>query len=191
MKSIKFKVQGTTSLMLNDVKSANPLNEYAIEMKKYSSKRKKTEEDHMQLFKLQFISALYYDKKNGYYIKSECFEKSLEEAAKTKKLGKKFNQCVRVFDNPPLEFIDKDKTPEQLFELPSYADVRMVGIMGKSKIPTCRPIFEDWSTVVEVFYDEDLLNEQEVIECMNLAGKYHGVGTYRRLFGKFSAEVTK
>lgn len=192
MKTIKFSIEGTTPLMINDDKAANPLNEFAKQIKVYSQKRKKTEDDILAMFKLQFCAAWYYDSKMGYFLKPTCFEKSLECAAKMKKLGTKFVQGVHVFTTPLLKFKDCDKTPDFLFDnLQEYVDIRNGVLNGKARITVCRPIINNWSTTVEICYDESLVNEGDIIEAMNNAGAYFGVGTYRKLFGRFAAKMIK
>lgn len=189
MKTIKFKVTGTTALMLNNPQTVNPFNEYSKMLKPLTSKRTKTEDDLLEISHIKFLASLYVN--NGVYvIPSQHFEQSLNEAAKERKMGKKIERSLRVFSDCPLEFKDKDKTPEELFNLGTYVDVRAVGIKNV-KITTTRAIIPEWSTTVEVSFDESQLDEKDILQIFEVAGLRYGIGTYRRLYGRFTVRKIK
>lgn len=189
MKTLRFKIAGTTPLMLNNPQTVNPFNEYSKMLKPLTSKRKKTDDDLMEISRIKFLASLYID--NGVYvIPATHFEKSIIDASKERKLGKKFERSFRIFNNCLLEFKDKDKTPEQLYELETYTDTRNVGIKD-SKITTTRAIFPEWSTEVECIFDETQIDENDVIDIFEIAGLRYGVGTYRRLYGHYKVEKMK
>ena len=187
MKTLRFKVVGTQPLMLNNNQTVNPFNEYAKKLKEFTSKRKKTEEDMMALYGLQFESSLYLasDKKT-YIIPADHFWKSVCTAAKEVKLGKKFEQSFQIFDDCVLDFPEKNLSPSELYEESSHVDIRVGTIMGKSKVPVCRSIFNDWQTEVACHFDESQIDEKDVIKIFEIAGLRYGVGTYRKKFGKFT-----
>ncbi len=189
MKTIKFKVTGTTALMLNNPQTVNPFNEYSKLLKPLTSKRTKTEDDLMEISRIKFLSSLYVN--NGVYIiPAQHFEKSVIEAAKERKLGKKFERSFRIFNDCPLDFKDKDKTPDQLYEIGIYVDVRSVGIKNV-KITTTRAIIPEWSSTVECFYDETQIDEKDISEMFAISGLRYGIGTYRRLYGKYEIKKMK
>ena len=187
MKSLKFKITGVNPLMLNNPQTVNQFNEYAKMLSPLTSKRKKTEDDLMEISRIKFLSSVYYND-GVYIIPSSHFEQSIIEAAKEVKLGKKFERNLRIFSDTILDFPDKDKTPEQLYNIGLYVDIRAVGIKN-SKITTTRAIFPKWSTVVECFYDETQLNESDIVSAFNIAGIRYGIGTYRRLYGRYNVEL--
>ena len=45
MKKLHVTLNGTNTLMMHSPKTVNPLHPLALELKKYTSKRKKTEDD--------------------------------------------------------------------------------------------------------------------------------------------------
>ena len=183
MKVLRFKVKGTTALMLNNPQTVNPFNEYSRLLKPITSKRTKTEDDLMEISRIKFLSSLYVN--NGVYvIPSQHFEQSVVNAAKERKLGKKIERSFRIFSDCPIDFKDKDKTPDQLYEIGSYVDIRAVGIKNV-KITTTRAIIPEWSTTVDCYYDESQLDEKDIKELFDIAGQRYGVGTYRSLYGKF------
>ena len=192
MKTLKFKIVGTQPLMLNNNQTVNPFNEYAKKLKEFTSKRKKTEEDMMALYGLQFESSLYLasDKKT-YIIPADHFWKSVCTAAKEVKLGKKFEQSFQIFDDCTLDFPEKNLSPAELYEEGSHVDIRVGTIMGKSKVPVCRAIFNDWQTEVTCHFDESQIDEKDIVKMFEVAGLRYGVGTYRKRFGKFITKLVK
>jgi hypothetical protein len=173
--------------MLNNNQTVNPFNHYAKKLKEFTSKRKKTEEDMLALYGLQFESSLYLaaDGKT-YIIPADHFWKSICTAAKEVKLGKKFEQSFQIFDDCVLDFPEKNLSPSELYEESSHVDIRVGTIMGKSKVPVCRAIFNEWKTEVVCHFDETQIDEKDVIKIFDIAGLRYGVGTYRKKFGKFT-----
>ena len=189
-KRAKFKVTGVTPLMHNNPQTVNPLNDYAKKLKVLTSKRTKTEDDLEEISHIKFLSCLYQNQDGVYIIPAEHFERSIINSAKERKLGKKFEQSFHIFSDVALDFKDKDKTPEELYQIGSYLDIRIVGIKN-SKITTTRAIFNEWSATVECDFDETQIDERDLIEVFTNAGLRHGIGTFRRNFGKYSIQKIK
>ncbi|WP_293666378.1 hypothetical protein [uncultured Parabacteroides sp.] len=187
MRTLKFKIIGVSPLLMHDDKTANPFNEYSKQLKAISSKRKKSDDDLLEMARIEWMAGLYYTKEQGYFIKAECFEGTFLAAAKAKKLGKPFKESVSIPDNPSLEFKHKKLVPDQLFELDEYKDFRTVKIMS-SKVIRCRPIFNQWSCEIEIWFDETRLNEEEVIQIVEYGARYIGVCDYRPKYGRFTVE---
>ena len=185
MKKITFKIEGTQPLMLNNSQVVNPFNKYTLALKPLTAKRKKTEDDMNEIYRLQFESSLYM-KGDTYIIPGDHFWKSVCVAAKEQKLGKKFEQSFQVWEDCILDFPEKDLTPNELYEEKSHVDIRDGVIQGRSRVPVCRAIFTEWNTVVECWYDESQLDEKDIVNIFNVAGQRYGVGTYRQKFGRFS-----
>ena len=146
----------------------------------------------MALYGLQFESSLYLasDKKT-YIIPADHFWKSVCTAAKEVKLGKKFEQSFQIFDDCVLDFPEKNLLPAELYEEGSHVDIRVGTIMGKSKVPVCRAIFNDWQTEVTCHFDESQIDEKDIVKMFEVAGLRYGVGTYRKRFGKFITKLVK
>lgn len=187
MRTIQFKITGASPLLMHDDKTANPLNEYSKKLKALTSKRKKTDDDLLEIARIEWEASLYYTKQKGYFIKGDCFAASFLEAAKSKKLGTAFKQAVSIPDDPMLVFPHMKLTPDKLFDKLQYVDMRTVKVM-RNKVMRCRPIFNDWSCEVTVFFDETRLDELEIEQIVAHAAQYIGVCDYRPKYGRFTAE---
>ena len=188
MENLHFRIKGTCPLLQHDDKTANPFNSFTKDLKVISSKRKKTEADLLEMARIEWMAGLYFDRKEGYYIKAECFEGTSFEATKAKKLGKTFKESIRIPNNPVFHFEHEKLTPEKLFEFDAYKDFRTVKIQ-RAKILRCRPIFNDWRCEIEVWYEESRLNAHEIQEVVEYAGRYIGICDYRPKYGRFVAEL--
>lgn len=187
MKTIKFKVEGTTPLMMNNPQTVNPFNSYTVALKELTAKRKKTEDDMENIFRLKFLASLYVDNDGHYIIPADHFHRSVISAAKEQKMGTKFMQSLFIYQDCLLDFPEKAMTPEQLWAEKSHVDVRDC-VVQRARITACRAIFNKWSATVECWYDETQIDEADIVRFFNIAGIRHGIGTYRAKFGKFKAE---
>lgn len=187
MRTLRFKITGISPLLMHDDKTANPFNSFTKELKAISAKRKKTEDDLLGMARIEWTASLYYTKEQGYFIKTECFEAAFLAAAKSKKLGTAFKQSVRIPDNPVFHFKHEKLSPSELFDMDAYKDCRTVKI-GTSKILRCRPIFNQWSCEIEIWFDETRLNEEEIIQIVEYGARYIGICDYRPKYGRFTVD---
>jgi hypothetical protein len=186
MKTIRFKIESSMALLQHDDKTANPLNEYAKKLKEITKIRKKSDEDHMEMARIEWRASLYFNEQERYHIKAECFEGTFLQASKAFKQGTIFKQAVQILNNPTFKFRHDKLSPEQLFEMNEYKDFRTVKV-STSKIIRCRPIFHEWNTEVEIYYDENRIDENEITKIVEYGGQYIGVCDYRPKFGRFTA----
>lgn len=105
-----------------------------------------------------------------------------------RKSGAAISRGFMTFDNRvPLAY-SGPRDLDGLYADGRFLDRRAVVIGGKKTIRT-RPTFRDWSVEFEAAYDEEVLNFETVKACVDLAGRYCGIGTYRPRFGRFRSEV--
>jgi hypothetical protein len=187
MKSIPVKITGSSSLLMHSDRFANPLDPMAKAHKELTSKRKKTDDDHIAIAKSEFIGGCYWNEDTGFFIPAQNLDSCLIAAAKLQKLGVKFKQGVQVLeDELPIDGL-KNMTPEKLWENPKNVDARGVKV-GMAKIMRYRPIFRSWSLSATVVVNEDVVNVNEVKKALVDAGALIGLGDYRPRFGRFNVE---
>ena len=169
MKILKFRFESVSPLLQHDDKMANPFNDYTKRMKAISSKRKKTDDDLMEMARIEWMASLYHTERKGYYMKAECIE-----------------AAVSVPDDPVFHFEHESLPPEELFRMDAYRDFRTVKVQ-RANILRCRPIFCDWHCDVDIWYEESRWNERELKDVVDFAGRYVGICDYRPKFGRFKA----
>lgn len=199
--NINFTIRGTASLLLQNGKAADPLNPINKLTKPISSKRGKTDEDHELLANLEWVKYFYPSEDGiigiengkvvleGYgipIIPGEIIESLLIEGAKKIRKGEHFKCAIISNGNWPILYKGA-KTIKELFGDHNFRDMRMVSISGK-RIPKCRPCFKEWSLNFNVEFLPELLNRQDVIDVLDIAGKRCGLCDYRPQHGRFVIE---
>ena len=186
-------------LLMHNGQLSDPLNAYAKSMKEISKKVSKTDADHAELKRREFIGSLYFDsddpkakpahKGMGPFIPRDWLEAMLIEGARKKRKGKDFESSIFVVDEQyPLEY-DGPRDMESLSTDPKFRlEKRIVVGKGKSVIRT-RPLFRNWRVTFEVEFPAEFINASDVEEAITAAGHLVGLGDWRPRYGRFTNDV--
>lgn len=181
---------GTRPLLLHNVQLASPLNRYAKRLKALNSKRTKTDEDRLEVARVEFEGSLYFDPEVGPYVPGPNLLASLVEGGRLTKAGKKIERGVNVDDLVmPLIY----RGPRDIEGLwgngeSEFVDLRTV-VVQRNKVDRCRPIFRDWKFEAEVSIDPAVIDPEEFEEVVRNAGAMAGIGDYRRMYGRYSTAI--
>lgn len=189
MKKLHVTLKGTNTLMMHSPKTVNPLHPLAVEIKKYTSKRKKTEDDLQKISELEWESGLYYDDVNGLHIPVECLQKTLENGAKLFKAGKDIQRyCQFAGAVAPLNIGVPFVLDEARHNM-RYYDVRAVAVM-RSRVIRTRPRFDVWSCEFDMLFDEEHIDVDVIARAFENAGQYVGLCEARTLgYGRFATVI--
>lgn len=192
MKSLKYQATGVATLLMHSDVTANPLHPLTKELKALTSKRKKTDEDYERIAKAEFIASLYWKKESGFFMPAKNIDATLLTSAKMFKLGVIWKQGAFVDTDASFVFPHAKLSPEDLYEYDGmlYRDMQTVKI-GTAKTVRCRPAFNSWSFEFTIILDEAKLNERQVDEIVENAGRYVGICDYRPRYGKFNVTKVK
>jgi hypothetical protein len=162
---------------------ADPLDEAARELARWSGKRNKTLDDHRELSRVEWYGGLYVDTDGRPCLPGEVIEAALVEGAKAFKLGKASKGGLIVLGDWPLEY-DGPKTADALWKHGGY--LKRAGVRVKqNRVIRSRPIFPQWSCSFEVQWDPHAIkSEDQLLEIAESAGR-SGVGDWRPKFGRF------
>jgi hypothetical protein len=188
MEVLKLKITGTSPLMMHSDRLANPLLPETKAHKELTSKRKKTDEDHLAIAKSEFLSGLYYSESTGIYIPGANFDATFKAGAKLQKLGTAWTRGALVLSDRAKLIHSGPKTPEALWNDTQFVDCRGVKV-GTAKVMRYRPVFAEWACELEVAFNPDVLNMSEVKKTLADAGALIGVCEYRPRFGRFNVVV--
>lgn len=181
--SIEFTIQGLSPLLFHNGQLADPLNDFAKRMKEVSGKKKKTDADHIELSRIEFLGGLYTDDKGRPGIPGENIESAMVFAAKKHKLGPQAKAGI-ISDGFWLVDYDGPKTPDALWEDKRFVDRRGAKVQ-MSRVNRTRPIFRNWKLTFTLQYLADQLNKKDVVMIVETAGRIIGLGDYRPRFGRF------
>ena len=203
MKQIKIEFKGLKPLIMHNGASANPLDDRKMPdflQKKFGglktfrdaknslkNKRGKTDKDLLRLSESDFYSSLYLNKKNQVIIPSENIQRAIETQAKDLKKGPLVKRSIFIQDDAILNFKNKNKSMQSLYDKHKY--ITMVKI-AQSKTLSTRAIFENWSFVSNVQFNNDLIDKETVLEILKL-GQVYGFMGRRPQFGNYTIKVVK
>ena len=188
MKQLHITWKGVTPLIMHSCQTVNPLHPIAIEQKKYTSKRKKTEEDLLKISDLDWEGGLYWRDDIGAYIPAENIEATIINGAKSFRKGSDIQKFCNVVDPfIPLDY-GKKMTKDELRADYNYRDVRIMTVM-RSKVNRTRPRFNRWEINFVLNYDSTKIDVETIKNAVEYAGKFVGLCDSRPKYGQFSAVI--
>jgi hypothetical protein len=197
MRVVRMRLVGIQQLMVNNPQMANPLFPLARRLAALTSKRKKTEEDQLEIQALKWRGSLYSDEteetegeKIGPYLPDENLWTAIEQGAKKTKEGDLVRDGLEgsgtklkiEYDGP------RDMATMYIDKAGRFVDVRDAKI-GRSRIQAARAIFPvGWAIEAEFLFDPEILDYDKLVRFVKIAARRIGIGTYRKKFGRFKVE---
>lgn len=154
-------------------------------------KRGKSLDDEQRLRELEWLLALYFDDEIGPFIPGKNVKEMLRAAATKWRKGAELVRSLVVVDYRIPLIYEGPRTPDELWEA-GYRYVTMVanGGVSRGRVLRCRPMFENWSLVVELAYDPEDIDFDFLGLVVERAVKY-GIGDGRTIgFGSFESALT-
>lgn len=199
MKKLQFKMSGVAPLLMHNERLADPTDPVARAMKEVTAKRKKTDSDYERLAFLEWTGSLYTTEpltvaqdeivKGGVLaIPGKMIEGFLIKAGKQRRQGDAFKAGVFVEEEYiPLDIPGKVTNLNALWRDRNFRDVRGCKV-GQAKVMRTRPRFNTWALSGELTYIPDVINERDIKEAFEVAGRLCALGDYRPKFGRFEVE---
>jgi len=186
-KTLRFKITGDAPQFRDNGTLANPVSQGAKQLKQVSSKKKKTDADFERMAEIEFKAGLYIDEDRGPVITGENIEATLYNAAKITKEGKIAKSACFVPKAAVLQY-EGPRDADGLWQDERFRNC--VGVkVGMARIMRTRPIFNEWSAVVEVEYEDSIVNQAQVERWVDAAGTQVGLCDWRPRCGRFTAEL--
>lgn len=185
MNQMKVKLTGIAPLLCHNNQTADPLNFFAKELKKISSKRNKTESDLEQISKLEFLSGLYLYEDIP-VLPAKMFSACFIKGAKKGKNGPIASAGTCFYEHSSIEY-PGSKEPEKMYESNEFV-FRCPVKIGKATIIRTRPIFKEWSTIVVFDYEKSIIDKNIIMLAWEKAGQVVGMGDWRPQYGRFRVE---
>lgn len=202
---INLRLSGIGSgILLHNNRSVNPTDSFARYFKSHTPKSSDSDQKFIDHHIREWFAYIYTDKQidcstNGeisvsdekliipHYMIQACFRKG---ASALKSLGKKFSAGVMVSDN---SFLMHSKVTLSLEEQANVCRFQNVVVVNKtSSIIRVRPYFTQWYTDIQLDCDTQIINKQQIIDSINIAGRLCGLGDWRPnrsgIYGRFEAK---
>lgn len=184
MENLKLKITGTSPLMMHADTLANPLATVTKAHKELTSKRKKTDDDHLAIARSEFVAGCYWSAADGFFIPGPNLDATFWAGAKLQKMGTHWRRGALVLENKVKLLHEGPDTPDALWENPAFVDCRGVKV-GAAKLMRYRPIFLNWSAELSVTINTEVLDMQEARKAIEDGGALIGTCEYRPRFGRF------
>jgi hypothetical protein len=188
MKEFTVTLTGTLPLLMHNPRLADPLDPAAKLVKKYSSKRNKTDDDHLALAEAEFMGGLYMDPDIGPFIPGMNIHAMLRDGGRLNKLGRKVIAGVLITKNVnPLAY-NGPRTEQALWEDGRFT-YRASVVVTRQRITRTRPLFAEWIVEAPGVYDPAQIDLDQIRMIADNAGMFVGLGDSRPRFGRFTAKV--
>lgn len=164
---------------------ADPLNRWTKALKAVTGKRMKTEADHEEMARLEWLGSLYLQDGQP-CIPGIAMQATLINAAKTLKKGPKAKAGLLCESNFTLVY-DGPTDPATLWEDERFRD-RTAMVVERSRVMRTRPIFFPWSVSISVAFNDELLNVSDVNAFVAIGGHTIGLLESRPRYGRYTGE---
>lgn len=181
--TLNLTITGVSPMLHHSAALADPLNRFSREISRIAGKRGKTEADHEEIARLEFLGGLYLHGGQP-VLTGEMLEGALVEAAKKRRLGNQARVGIFCDGMFPLQY-DGPREPLALWAEERFR-FRVPVRVQRNRVMRTRPIFRDWRADVEISFDPGILNERSVREIAEVAGQVAGLGDWRPRFGRFT-----
>jgi hypothetical protein len=201
MARIRVTLDGSTAvngspLLMHNERLADPIDPYTRWLAELTKKRTKTERDHEEIGRREFMGGGYWANDDGPdrnvgepFIPTWNIIRCLQEAASRHKLGRHVVRgIVPVSEETPLVY-DGPRDANELWNTGLFHSRKGVGV-GQKRVIRTRPCFTDWSIDTELELDLTILDPDTVSLIAKEAGIYFGLGDARPRFGRFDGSAT-
>lgn len=188
---------GGSPLIMHNERLADPLDTITRELAAVTGKRKKTEADHLELARIEYLGGLYTTppiasskKANGQkpILPGWNILSCLEEGAKRHKRGRDVVRGVFPKQEYALLTFDGPAGADELWKGKDHFLRKGVKISTSRTIRT-RPLFTDWQAELLVEVDPIIFDVHSIVTIWKDCGRYAGIGDNRPRYGRFEGTV--
>ena len=186
---IRFKLTSVRPMMMHNGRLANPLDPYVQELKKYTSKRSKTEEDLARIMEIETRGGCYETPDGLLAQPTEAVWASFHEAAKAYKRGKDLERAlIPTPEMVPLHIAGELISADEFIKDPTHIDYRSVVVSGR-RVMRARVLVHDWEALHTMELLEDIVDVDVLKPIVERAGRVVGLGDFRPRFGTYTTEI--
>lgn len=174
---------GGAPLIMHNERLADPLDDHTRAIAAVSKKRNKTEADHLEIARLEFLGGLYTNG-NGPCIPAWNIIRCLQDGAKRHKRGADVLRGVYPITQHADVQYDGSRDPDAMWKEGGFSLRKTVGIQRSRTVRT-RPMFTDWQAELAVEVDPTVFDLDTLQNIWREAGVYAGLGDMRPVYGRF------
>jgi len=190
--TVSLELVGKSPLLMHSPRGVNHFDPLTRELKTFTGKRKKTDDDNLRIAELEFELGIYFDEEIGPYIPARALCATCAKGAGRSRNGPNVKRAVKIIgDKLPLKY-EGPRTIKGLWGNKDFVDISMVKLKGREAITRTRPKFNNWSVQFELEYDKGTFNLDDIISFFTIAGEYEGLLDGRAIgYGRFTVDLIK
>ncbi|ADV47055.1 hypothetical protein [Nitratifractor salsuginis] len=193
IQNLEATITGIAPLLLNNPQAVDPFNRYSRAMKQITAKRKKTDDDLLELRKLEIETKLYWDDDLGVYVPSTWILAALAKTSfKKAKIAKAEIRAGVFAVEPKLKLnydgMDKVKKIEDVVGNSRF-HTQLILPQGQVRVSKAAPIFHKWSFDFSLEFDDEIIDRRTLIGLLEYSAKYGGFGDFRPSYGRAKMEA--
>lgn len=186
---LKITLTGQRPLLMCNGRLANPLDPYTRQMKAITGKRKKTDDDLVEIMQIEARGSSYETSDNLLALPTQNVWRCIYDAAKAYKRGEDIKRGLLASDDVEPLLINGDTVDvDQFLSDPANIDYRPVVIMRRRTM-RARAIARDWSCSHHFDLMDDVIDVRDLGPILERAGRLVGVGDWRPTYGTFACEL--
>lgn len=186
MQERTYTIRGVAPLLMHNSRLSDPLDKWTRLVAEVSKKRKKTDEDLMELSRREWFGGLYLSDDGKPIVPEKCLERMLRDAAAKTKRGKDVQSAVIVIEPAELVY-DGPKDAEKMWASGKFLK-RDSCKVGQQRVIRSRPCFYQWELTFTVNFDENVLDARDIDGFVEVAGMRIGLCDWRPKHGRFNVE---
>lgn len=175
-------------MLMHNARLADPLDPVTKALRRMTSKRLKTDEDHVEIARLEHAAGMYFDRDIGPYLPGENMARCLRDGAKLTKAGLKIARGVVISTDVNPVAYDGPRDLDGLWADENFRFTTSVKVTTSRTMRT-RPRFAAWACAAEGIADPHVIDLSELQQVATTAGQMIGIGDFRPRYGRFTATV--
>ncbi len=180
---LRYQLTSDCPMLMHAATTVDPLHPLAKELKRVSGKKAKTDADHEMMARIEFMAGLYMGK-DGPIIPAANIDAMLIRAAAKVKEGTIAKTAIYCKASAPMQY-DGPRDADALWACEQFRH-RCRCKVGMASVMRTRPVFNEWSAVVELAVETSTVNPSQVDAWFAIAGQQVGLGDWRPQHGRFS-----
>lgn len=196
MSKFKVTLTGTTPLLMHNAQLSDDFNPIVRDIKRLNAKRtKKTDEDKVEVARLEFVGGLYYDSELGPVMPAKNLNATILNAAKITRERPTVVRAGLIFDSLVYRLdYDGPRDLENLWGEGTSQFVSRESIaVQAARVMRTRPVFNEWGVSLTAEFDTSELDPDRFAEFVVKAGRMVGLGDWRPekngQYGRFAADI--
>lgn len=187
---LQLTLTGTHPMLQHNGRMADPTNQFTRDLKAISGKRKKTDEDLVDIMRIEARGSCWETPEGLLGVPSAAVWRCLFDAAKNFKLGTTVKKALHFDDVVEPLLVDGAKvTCEDFLMHKDHIDYRPVKIMAAKTMRSRPRVPEGWETTHTFELLDDVIDLRNLQPVLETAGRLVGIGDWRPTYGRFTTEL--